>query len=153
MFLGVCEKVAEVVTPFLEKEGLRLWDVEFKKEGAEYFLRVYIDRDGGVGIDDCVKVDGFLSPILDELDPIQQSYCFEVSSAGLVRELKRDEHFDRFIGKRVTVHTYKSLDGILPKKFDATLVGHDEGNIILKIKDETRNVGRSLISKISIDLV
>ena len=96
--MGVCEKVAEVVTPFLEKEGLRLWDVEFKKEGAEYFLRVYIDRDGGVGIDDCVKVDGFLSPILDELDPIQQSYCFEVSSAGLVRELKRDEHFDRFIG-------------------------------------------------------
>ena len=87
--MGICETVAEVVTPFLEKEGLKLWDVEFKKEGAEYFLRVYIDRESGVGIDDCVKVNDFLSPALDELDPIQQSYCLEISSAGLVRELKR----------------------------------------------------------------
>ena len=64
--MGICETVAEVVTPFLEKEGLKLWDVEFKKEGAEYFLRVYIDRESGVGIDDCVKVNDFLSPALDE---------------------------------------------------------------------------------------
>lgn len=151
--MGVCETVAEVVTPFLEKEGLKLWDVEFKKEGAEYFLRVYIDREGGVCIDDCVKVNDFLNPVLDELDPIPQSYCLEVSSAGLVRELKKNEHYDMFSGKRVTVHTYKSLDGILPKKFDATLVGYDDDNIILEIKDEKRAVNRSLISKISIDLV
>ena len=142
--MGICETVAEVVTPFLEKEGLKLWDVEFKKEGAEYFLRVYIDRESGVGIDDCA---------LDELDPIQQSYCLEISSAGLVRELKKNEHYDRYLGKFVTVHTYKSLDGVLPKKFEAKLVGYDEDNIILEIKDEKRNVGRSLISKISIDLV
>ena len=151
--MGICETVAEVVTPFLEKEGLKLWDVEFKKEGAEYFLRVYIDRESGVGIDDCVKVNDILSPALDELDPIQQSYCLEISSAGLVRELKKNEHYDRYLGKFVTVHTYKSLDGVLPKKFEAKLVGYDEDNIILEIKDEKRNVGRSLISKISIDLV
>ena len=151
--MGICETVAEVVTPFLEKEGLKLWDVEFKKEGAEYFLRVYIDRESGVGIDDCVKVNDFLGPALDELDPIQQSYCLEISSAGLVRELKKNEHYDRYLGKFVTVHTYKSLDGVLPKKFEAKLVGYDEDNIILEIKDEKRNVGRSLISKISIDLV
>ena len=151
--MGICETVAEVVTPFLEKEGLKLWDVEFKKEGAEYFLRVYIDRESGVGIDDCVKVNDFLSAALDELDPIQQSYCLEISSAGLVRELKKNEHYDRYLGKFVTVHTYKSLDGVLPKKFEAKLVGYDEDNIILEIKDEKRNVGRSLISKISIDLV
>lgn len=151
--MGICETVAEVVTPFLEKEGLKLWDVEFKKEGAEYFLRVYIDRESGVDIDDCVKVNDFLSPALDELDPIQQSYCLEISSAGLVRELKKNEHYDRYLGKFVTVHTYKSLDGVLPKKFEAKLVGYDEDNIILEIKDEKRNVGRSLISKISIDLV
>lgn len=151
--MGICDTVAEVVTPFLEKEGLKLWDVEFKKEGAEYFLRVYIDRESGVDIDDCVKVNDFLSPALDELDPIQQSYCLEISSAGLVRELKKNEHYDRYLGKFVTVHTYKSLDGVLPKKFEAKLVGYDEDNIILEIKDEKRNVGRSLISKISIDLV
>ena len=151
--MGVCETVAEVVTPFLEKEGLRLWDVEFKKEGAEHFLRVYIDRDGGVGIDDCVKVNDFLSPALDELDPVPQSYCLEISSAGLLRELKKDGHYDLYLGKTVTVHTYKSIDGILPKKFEAKLVGYDEDNIILEIKDEKRNVERSLISKISIDLV
>lgn len=153
MRLGICETVVEVVTPFLEKEGLKLWDVEFKKEGAEYFLRVYIDRESGVGIDDCVKVNDFLSPALDELDPIQKSYCLEISSAGLVRELKKNEHYDRYLGKFVTVHTYKSLDGVLPKKFEAKLVGYDDDNIILEIKDEKRNVGRSLISKISIDLV
>ena len=90
MRLGICGTVAEVVTPFLEKEGLKLWDVEFKKEGAEYFLRVYIDRESGVGIEDCVKVNDFLSPALDELDPIQQSYCLEISSAGLVPELKKN---------------------------------------------------------------
>ena len=106
-----------------------------------------------MGIDDCVKVNDFLSPALDELDPIQQSYCLEISSAGLVRELKKNEHYDRYLGKFVTVHTYKSLDGVLPKKFEAKLVGYDEDNIILEIKDEKRNVGRSLISKISIDLV
>ena len=77
----------------------------------------------------------------------------EISSAGLVRELKKNEHYDRYLGKFVTVHTYKSLDGVLPKKFEAKLVGYDEDNIILEIKDEKRNVGRSLISKISIDLV
>lgn len=151
--MGVCESVAQAVEPVVNGLGLELWDVEYRKEGSDYFLRIYIDKPDGVSIDDCVSVNNAIDPIIDELDPIQQSYCLEVSSAGLVRELKKDSHFDRFLSKTVTVHTYKSIDGILPKKFEATLLGYNDKEIIFEIKDNKRAVERSSISKISIDLV
>lgn len=82
--MGIVDRVRELVLPGLDSLGLQLWDIEYKKEGSEYYLRIYIDRpEGGVSLDDCESVDRYLSPILDEEDPIPQSYYLEVSSAGL----------------------------------------------------------------------
>ena len=111
MRLGICETVAEVVTPFLEKEGLKLWDVEFKKEGAEYFLRVYIDRESGVGIDDCERVHRAVDPVLDDADPIDEAYYLEVSSPGVERELRTCAHFEYAVGREIDLKFFTAIDG------------------------------------------
>ncbi len=114
---AVCRAIAE---PLAAGLGLRIWDVRFVKEGADWFLRVYIDRDGGVGIDDCVALTRLLSPALDEADPIDQSYCLEVSSPGVERELTRPEHFAAYQGRPVTVRLIRPLDGV--REFTGSLL-------------------------------
>ena len=148
---ALTDRVADIVAPFIEQNGMRLWDVEFKKEGADYYLRVYIDRDGGIGIEDCQKVNDYLSPVLDELDPIEQSYYLEISSAGLIRELRRDEHYTEFIGNTVCVRTYRSIEG-LPKRFEAVLEGFDKDNFMFKIGDRRVIAPRAEVSGMSVDL-
>ena len=151
--MGIVDRVRELVLPGLDSLGLQLWDIEYKKEGSEYYLRIYIDRpEGGVSLDDCESVDRYLSPILDEEDPIPQSYYLEVSSAGLVRQLKTDAHLQRFIGHEIEIHTYKSLDG-LPKVFGAVLEGFDEQTVHVCVNVAERKVERTLISKVTIDLL
>lgn len=110
---AVCRTLAE---PLARQLGLRIWDVRFVKEGADWYLRVFIDRDGGVSIDDCVDLTRLLSPALDEADPIDQSYCLEVSSPGVERELTRPEHFEAYRGRAVTVRLIRPRTGggILP---------------------------------------
>ena len=113
------QTVYDLALPIAERNGLSLWDVEFKKEGSEYFLRVYVDKEGGVAIDDCEAVSRELSDELDRLDPISEAYMFEVCSAGLDRQLKRDSDFLAFLGHDVDVKLYAPIDG--EKEFCAEL--------------------------------
>ena len=103
----VTETVSALALPYVEAAGCSLWDVEYVKEAGEWFLRVYIDKEGGVSIDDCEAVSRPLSDALDQADPIEGSYTFEVSSAGADRVLKKPEHFARFSGQEVQVRLYR----------------------------------------------
>ncbi len=121
----VTDAVAALARPIVEQAGCALWDVEYVKEAGEWFLRVYIDKEGGVGIDDCEAVSRPLSDALDAADPIQGSYTFEVSSAGLDRALKRPEHFARCMGETVDVKLYRPLEG--RKEYTGVLEGFEDG--------------------------
>ena len=107
----VTELTAGLARPIAEENGCALWDVEYVKEAGTWFLRVYIDKEGGVDIDDCEAVSRRLSDALDEADPIEGSYTLEVSSAGLDRTLKKPEHFAAFLGSEVDVKLYRPLEG------------------------------------------
>lgn len=111
MAKNIAGTVFELATPIAKKLGLKIWDVEFVKEGADYYLRVYIDKDGIITTDDCEKFSRTFDPILDEEDPIDHSYCFEVSSPGMERLLSRPEHFEKYIGEKVRITLYRGIDG------------------------------------------
>ena len=98
---NVAQRVWELSEPLAKELNLSLWDVQFVKEGADWFLRVFIDKEGGVSIDDCEDMTHALSPVLDKEDPIPQEYMLEVSSPGLERKLTRPEHFAAFVGRPV----------------------------------------------------
>ena len=103
--------VEGLARPAVEEQGCSLWDVEYVKEAGSWYLRLYIDKEGGVSIDDCEAVSRAVDPLLDEADPIQDAYTFEVSSAGADRVLKRPEHFAAFLGAEVDVKFYRAIDG------------------------------------------
>ena len=124
----VTEIVAELARPVVEEHGCTLWDVEYVREAGTWYLRVYIDKDGGVSIDDCERISRELDPILDEADPIPDSYVFEVGSAGAERELKRPGDFAQFMGSEVEVKLYQPLDGA--KSFVGILKAYsDDGTV------------------------
>ena len=123
----VTDAVAELALPIVERAGCTLWDVEYVKEAGEWFLRVYIDRPGGVDIDCCEAVSRPLSDLLDEADPIQGSYTFEVSSAGLDRALKKPDHFARCMGQKVDVKLYRPIGG--RKEVTGALTGYEDGAV------------------------
>ena len=129
----VTDVVAQLAQPIVEQAGCTLWDVEYVKEAGEWFLLVYIDKEGGVDINDCEAVSRPLSDLLDEADPIQGSYTFEVSSAGLDRPLKKPEHFAACAGQQVDVRFYRPVDG--RKEYTGALVGCDgDGNVTVDDK-------------------
>mgnify|MGYP004705950575 FL=1 len=130
----VTDVVAQLATPVVEQAGCSLWDVEYVKEAGEWFLRVYIDKEGGVSIDDCEAVSRPLSDLLDEADPIEGSYTFEVSSAGADRVLKKPEHFARFQGQEVEVKLYRPRDG--RKDFVGVLRSWQDGDVTLDVGGE-----------------
>ena len=107
----VTDVVAALAAPVVEAHGCTLWDVEYVREGGEWFLRLYIDKEGGVSINDCEEISRPVSDLLDEADPIEGSYTFEVSSAGLERALKKPEHFAACMGQTVDVKFYRPVDG------------------------------------------
>ena len=123
----VTDTVAELARPYVEQAGCTLWDVEYIKEAGEWFLRVYLDKEGGVSIDDCEAVSRPLSDALDEADPIAGSYTFEVSSAGLDRPLRRPEHFAQCMGQQVDVRLYRPEDG--RKAYTGVLSGYEDGDV------------------------
>lgn len=123
----VTEKVEALARPVVEDEGCELWSVEYVREAGSWYLRVFIDKDGGVGIDDCERISRRLDPILDEADPIPDSYVFEVGSAGAERELKRPSDFEKFMGSEVEVKLYQSYEG--KKSLVGKLEGFDNGDI------------------------
>ena len=107
------EKVYELIKETVEKQGVNLWDVRFLKEGASWYLRVFIDKPEGISIDDCTNVSHAIDPIIDDADPIDVSYFLEVCSPGTERELTRQSHFEACVGKRVKIKLYKALDGVI----------------------------------------
>ncbi len=122
--MNIAEKVSELVRPAVEEAGCFLWDVFYGKEGRRQILRITIDRDGGVDIDDCERVTRAVDPILDEADPIPVSYCLEVSSPGIERELRLPFHFQREIGHTVDVRLYTNYEG--SKQYIGVLSDYDE---------------------------
>ncbi|MBQ4293488.1 MAG: ribosome maturation factor RimP [Lachnospiraceae bacterium] len=144
------EEVVEKLTlPVLERLGLSLYDVEYVKEGGEAYLRVYIDKEGGVNVGDCETVTRELNPILDERDPIDDAYIFEVSSPGLTRTLRRDRHFEKSLGEPVEVKLFKPLEK--RKEWEGILTSYDENTITIEEEDKTRrSFPRSQIARVHI---
>lgn len=142
--MKVTDQVAALVRPVVEARGCSLWDVEYVREGSDYFLRVYIDKDGGVDIDDCEAVSRAMDPILDEADPISGSYHFEVCSAGLERALKRPGDFERFLGSPVTVKLYRPYNGL--KELPCTLTGYEDGRVTVEMNKQTVTFEKSQVA-------
>ena len=140
------DRVSALVRPVVEEEGCSLWDVEYVREAGTWYLRVFIDKDGGVSIDDCERISRRLDPILDEEDPIPESYVFEVGSAGAERELKRPSDFEQFMGHEVELRLYRPLDG--KKSFVGNLCGYEDGNVSLSAGEETLTFEKAQIAKV-----
>lgn len=132
----VTDIVERLVTPIVEKEHVELVDVEFKKEGANWYLRVFIDKPGGVDIDDCSRVSEQLSDELDRVDPIPDAYFLEVSSPGAERPLKKPSDFERAIGENVYVSLYETVDGA--KSYEGILTSYTEAQLVLDVRVKTR---------------
>ena len=132
----VTEVVEELVTPILEELQLELVEVEYVKEGKSWFLRVYIDKEQGVDIEDCGNVSEKLSEKLDEVDPIPQNYFLEVSSPGAERPLKKEKDFQNAIGKNVYIKTYEPF--LNEKEFEGTLIAFDGNEVTVEMKIKTR---------------
>ncbi len=129
----VVATVEELATPLVNSMGLELVDVEYVKEGRRWYLRIFIDKPGGVTLDDCQAVSEALDPILDEVDPIPHSYHLEVSSPGIERPLKKPADFERFSGCRVQLTTFTPQDG--QRKFTGRLEGLQNQMVVLTLDD------------------
>lgn len=143
---GVAPFVRELVTSVAEEQNIILWDVEFVREGAEMILRLTIDKEGGVGIDDCERFHRAIDPMLDEADPIESAYRLEVSSPGIERTLARPEHFAAMKGSEVEVKLYAPIDGV--KLFRGILGEFDGVNITFTVGDEDIAIEREKIAKV-----
>lgn len=124
----------QLVTPILEKYGFELYDVEYVKEGGNNYLRVYIDKPGGIAVNDCETVAREMNPILDEKDFIPDSYVFEVSSPGLGRALKKDKHLLKSIGEEVEIRTFRPINH--EKQFEGILKSFDDKELTIALNDE-----------------
>ena len=142
--MKVTELVASFAEPIVKQHGCELWDVEYVREGSEYFLRLYLDKEGGVDINDCEAVSRAVDPILDEKDPIQGSYHFEVCSAGLERALKRPSDFARFMGSAITVKLYRPRNGL--KEIPGILRGYEDGKVTVEAGKETITFEKSEVA-------
>ena len=129
----IVEAVTQLAEPLVKEMGCRLWDVEYVKEAGAWFLRVYIDKDGGVSIDDCEGVSRALDPKLDQLDILTDRYTFEVSSAGAERQLKRELDFLQFLGHLAEVRLYQPIFG--GKSHVGRLQAYEDGDVVLEMKD------------------
>lgn len=123
----VTDTVEAIARPIVEEEGCTLWSVEYVREAGRWFLRVFIDKEGGVDVADCERISRRLDPILDEKDPIPESYVFEVGSAGIERELKRPSDFEQFMGSEVELKLYQPVNG--KKSAVGVLNGYNDGDV------------------------
>ena len=146
------QKAEELIQPVIDGHGFELVDIEYVKEGQDWYLRAYIDKEGGITIDDCEIVSRAFSDLLDEADFISDAYILEVSSPGLGRPLKKEKDFKRSIGKDIEIHTYKSVDG--EKEFIGTLKSYDDDSVVLAAEDGTeRTFLRKEISLIRLAVI
>ena len=140
----VTELVAKLAGPAVEEAGCELWDVEYVREAGTWYLRVYIDKPGGVDILDCERISRTVSDLLDEADPIEGSYTFEVSSAGAERPLKRPSDYEKFMGSPVMVKLYRALDG--RKEFAGHLAGYGEEGITITVGARTMTFAKEAVA-------
>ena len=141
-------KVAALVKTTVESLGVELWDVKFVKEGASWYLRVFIDKEGGVDINDCTDVSHAIDPILDEADPIKVSYYLEVCSPGLERELSEPQHFERYIGSSIKVKLIRPKDN--KKEFTGNLLSFD-GDIKIEVDGKELTFLKNEISSVRLN--
>lgn len=145
---NIAATVEALVTPVAAELGYEIWDVEYVKEGAEYILRITIDSEEGIYIEDCEKMHRAIDPVLDEADPIENAYRLEVSSPGLERELKYDRHFEAAIGERIELRFFAPVDG--QKSVIGYLVSADSEKIVLENENEEKSeYRRALVAKAS----
>lgn len=144
----ITDKVTALARPVVEEEGCTLWDVEYVREAGCWYLRIFIDKEGGVGIDDCERISRRLDPMLDEADPIPDSYVFEVGSAGAERELKRPGDFEQFMGNEVEVRLYQPVDGA--KVFVGALRGYEDGAVTVAVGDTLRRFDKSQVALVKL---
>ncbi|MDD6966077.1 MAG: ribosome maturation factor RimP [Firmicutes bacterium] len=142
--MKITDQVAAFAEPIVAEHGCSLWDVEYVREGSDYILRLYIDKEGGVDISDCEAISRAVDPILDEKDPIPGSYQFEVCSAGLERALKRPGDFQQFLGSPVTVKLYRPHNGL--KEIPGILRGYEDGRVTIEAGKETIQFEKSQVA-------
>ena len=142
--MKVTQQVELFARPIVEANGCSLWDVEYVREGSERFLRIYIDKEGGIDIEDCEAVHRAIDPVLDEKDPIAESYHFEVCSAGLERALKRPSDFQQFMGSPIMVKLYRPRNGL--KEIPGILRGYEDGKVTVEAGKETITFEKSEVA-------
>ena len=142
--MKVTDIVTKIAQPVVEAHGCQLWDVEYVREGDQRFLRLYLDKEGGVDITDCEAISRAVDPLLDEADPIAESYHFEVCSAGLERALKRPSDFERFMGSNITVKLYRPRNGL--KEIPCVLTGYEDGKVTVEADKETITFEKSQVA-------
>ena len=142
--MKITEQVRQFAEPVVLQYGCTLWDVEYVREGSDWFLRLYIDKDGGVNIADCEAISRAMDPILDEKDPIPDSYTFEVCSAGLERTLKRPQDFVQFLHSPVLVKLYRPRDGA--KEFPGILEAYEDGRITISMGQTTYTIEQAEVA-------
>lgn len=149
---NIAQDVLLLAEPIAANLGLDIWDVKFLKEGPNYYLRIFIDSEKGVTIDDCEKMSRALDKPLDELDPISQNYCLEVCSPGVNRELENDKHLKKYLGQKIIIKLFNPLpDG--NKKLNATLLSFNEKEIVVSCKNNFKNlcILRKNVASIKLD--
>ncbi len=145
---SVADRIAEAVREPLTSLGLGLWDVRYVKEGASWYLRVYIDKECGVDINDCTDASHLIDPILDELDIISNQYYFEVCSPGLERELTRPEHFEKMLGREVRLILIRPVDG--KKEITGTLSAYKNGTVTVTSEGAELSFGERELAKVKL---
>ncbi len=148
--------VESLCQPLCESMGLSLYDVDYEKEGPDWYLKVYLDKEGGIFINDCADFSRALEKEIEKNDPIDNPYVLEVSSPGLDRPLKKDKDFEKNLGKAVEVKLYKLLEGFTEKSFTAQLTGYDAGkqDVLLIMEDGSeKTINRKDISGIRLAVI
>ena len=146
------EKVKNLIEPIINNLGYELYDVEYSKEGKNYYLRVYIDKNSGIDLNDCEKVNNAINETLDEADYIKEQYFLEVSSTGIEKVLKKDKHFQKNIGKEISVNLFKKDEngnkeyvGIL-EKFDENVVTIKSNNKLIQINRKNISLAKTVFN-------
>lgn len=142
-------ELSDMVRGVADQLGLELVDVELVKEGGVHYLRFFIDKAGGVQLDDCEAFHRAIEPLLDERDPIPHAYNLEVSSPGLDRPLKRDSDFERFAGERVLIRCYEPWNG--RRQWRGRLLGLDDGDVVIVAADGEQRVPRAKVARVRLD--
>lgn len=143
--------VEEMVQPYLNSHGFELVDIEYVKEGSHYFLRIFVDKEGGIDIDDCGRISEYLSEQLDKNDPISDAYFLEVSSPGAERPLKKQEDVKKAIGKNVCITTYEPIGGA--KEFEGLLLSFDGETAVVRTGKKEQEIPYAKVASARLAIV